>query len=138
MPPRRFRLEEAEGLLPRLTRLLEEMRERKLEHDRLRRSAVELESKMRSNGHVLDNELRRVREGIERTAREVNEMIDQVHELGCEMKDIEMGLVDFRTEMEGREVYLCWKLGEERIRWWHELEAGFASRQPLNPGSGHD
>ncbi len=114
------------------------MRERKLEHDHLRRTAVELESKMRSNGHLLDSELRRAREGIERTAREVNEMIEQVHELGCEVKDIDMGLIDFRTEMGGKEVYLCWKLGEEHIRWWHELEAGFAARRPLDLAGGHD
>ncbi len=138
MPPRRFSLAEAEGLLSRLTRLLQEMREQKLEHDRLRRAAAELESKMKSDGHLLDNELRRAREGIERTAREVNGLIEQAQELGCEVKDIDMGLVDFRTEIDGREVYLCWKLGEERIRWWHELGAGFASRRPLDPGGGDD
>jgi len=49
----------------------------------------------------------------------------------CELTDIDQGLIDFRAEMDGREVYLCWKLGEERIDWWHELDAGFAGRQPL-------
>ena len=51
--------------------------------------------------------------------------------MACELKDIEQGLIDFRTEREGREVYLCWKLGEPDIRWWHELDAGFAGRRPL-------
>lgn len=50
---------------------------------------------------------------------------------GCHLKDIESGLVDFPTIWEGREVYLCWKLGEEEVGHWHELEAGFAGRQSL-------
>jgi hypothetical protein len=52
--------------------------------------------------------------------------------MGIEVKDIDMGLVDFRSNMDGREVYLCWKLGEEHISFWHELHTGYASRQPLD------
>ena len=51
--------------------------------------------------------------------------------IGCEVKDVQTGLVDFRAMRDGRAVYLCWRLGEEDIAFWHELDAGFAGRQPL-------
>jgi hypothetical protein len=51
--------------------------------------------------------------------------------MGIELKDPEQGLIDFRSIREGREVYLCWKLGEERVSHWHEIDAGFAGRQAL-------
>jgi hypothetical protein len=69
--------------------------------------------------------------GLVKTTTEVNRLIERVQEMACELKDIEQRLIDFRTEREGREVYVCWKLGEPDIRWWHELDAGFADRRPL-------
>ena len=54
---------------------------------------------------------------------------------GCHMKDLEGGLVDFPTIWEGREVYLCWKLGEQEVSFWHEIDAGFTGRQPLEKES---
>ena len=54
----------------------------------------------------------------------------EIAELGVEVKDPDLGLVDFRTVRRGREVYLCWKLGEgDRIAFWHDLETGFAGRK---------
>ncbi len=63
---------------------------------------------------------------------QISQHIDQIHEGGVVVKDLESGLCDFPYMMDGRLVYLCWKLGEPDIRWWHETDAGFASRQPLN------
>jgi hypothetical protein len=62
---------------------------------------------------------------------------DEITAHGCHLKDVESGLVDFPTLWEGREVYLCWKLGETQVGYWHEIEAGFAGRQLLErePGS---
>ncbi len=59
--------------------------------------------------------------------------MDQVLDLGCSVKDLEMGLVDFPhiQEVEEQEVFLCWKFGEKRIRFWHELDQGFHSRKPI-------
>ncbi|MDO8616410.1 MAG: DUF2203 domain-containing protein [Dehalococcoidia bacterium] len=131
MPPRHFTLEEAEQLLPRLTSVLTEMRELKHEHDRFQQKVAELGLKMKSNGHLLDGELRDAREGMERTATMINELVPQIQDMGCELKDIELGLIDFRAERDGREVYLCWRLGEDRISWWHELQTGYSERQPL-------
>ena len=54
---------------------------------------------------------------------------------GCQLKDLESGLIDFPTVWEGREVYLCWKLGEQKVSFWHEVDAGFTGRQPLENDS---
>ncbi len=55
----------------------------------------------------------------------------QLEDLGVLVKDLEQGLVDFYTRRKGKLVFLCWKMGEERIRFWHTLEGGFAARQSL-------
>ncbi len=57
--------------------------------------------------------------------------IAEIDELGITVKDLDMGLIDFPCLRDGREVYLCWKLGEPGIDWWHEIDAGYAGRQPL-------
>lgn len=55
----------------------------------------------------------------------------ELEEIGCELKDFEMGLVDFPSRRDGREVFLCWKLGEPAVSYWHEMKAGYAGRHPL-------
>jgi hypothetical protein len=66
---------------------------------------------------------------LERAKKE----LDAILESGCTVKDLEIGLVDFPhiLEYEEEEVYLCWKYGEKKVRFWHELNEGFASRKPL-------
>ena len=59
-------------------------------------------------------------------------LVDEICSEGCYLKDLESGLIDFPTLWEGREVYLCWKLGETEVGYWHEIEAGFAGRRSLN------
>ncbi len=54
-----------------------------------------------------------------------------LNEIGCELKDLNQGLVDFPSERDGQLVFLCWKRGEPRIEYWHELDAGFSGRQRL-------
>jgi hypothetical protein len=56
----------------------------------------------------------------------------QIDRWGVIVRDLDTGICDFPALREGREVYLCWRVGEERIAWWHEPEAGFAGRQPLD------
>jgi hypothetical protein len=68
---------------------------------------------------------------VEEAASTLSDMARQITNLGCELKGIDEGLIDFRALREGREVYLCWRLGEERIAFWHDIEAGFGGRQPL-------
>ena len=63
-------------------------------------------------------------------AREIEALLREIAELGAELKDPDRGLLDFRGLVRGREVYLCWQLGEgDRISFWHDLETGFAGRK---------
>lgn len=63
---------------------------------------------------------------------EVGKLTTELHDLGVQLKDYSRGLIDFPSLRDGRVVLLCWQLGEgDEIAWWHEVEAGFAGRQPL-------
>jgi len=68
---------------------------------------------------------------IEVLARDVNEFLEELEQVGCVFKGFEPGLVDFYGKLDGRDVCWCWRVGEERIEHWHEVDAGFAGRQPL-------
>ena len=131
MRPRTFTLDEASSLLPRLSELLLQTQECKLRHDQHQDQIAEYTRRMSSNGDILERDLNETRQELVKAAAELSRLVEKVQEMGCEMKDIDQGLIDFRAEREGREVYLCWKLGEPDIRWWHDLESGFAGRQPL-------
>jgi len=62
----------------------------------------------------------------------LDELIHKIQDAGALIKDINIGLLDFPAMRNGREVYLCWKYGEEDIAFWHEIEDGFAGRQPID------
>jgi len=62
---------------------------------------------------------------------QISENLQAVQEMGVLVKDVDMGLCDFPYLLDGRIVYLCWKLGESEIRWWHETSSGYRDRQPL-------
>ncbi len=72
-----------------------------------------------------------LRTQIEAVARQINGYMVELEEIGCVFKGFEEGLVDFYGQLDGRDMFWCWKQGEERISHWHELEAGFAGRQPI-------
>ena len=59
-------------------------------------------------------------------------VLHQLQDMGIEVKDLSTGLIDFLALKDGREVYLCWKYDEGTIQFWHEIEAGFAGRQPID------
>jgi hypothetical protein len=66
-------------------------------------------------------------------AREIESFQQELEELDIQLKDRRLGLVDFPSEMNGRQILLCWRLGEPEVQFWHELDAGYAGRQPLSP-----
>ena len=76
-------------------------------------------------------EVQQLVEEFERGQQQMNEYEMELDKLGIELKDYYTGLIDFRHKRDGREVYLCWKLGEPDIAHWHELDAGFSGRQKL-------
>jgi len=131
MAPRVFSVDEANALIPRLVRHFEEIQ-------RLQRQAEQLEVDLerlveldRSNGRSHGADIKALESQVEGIVGRTNQIIDEFSDLGCEIKDIEHGLVDFPSQRDGRVVFLCWKLGEDQIRFWHELTTGFAGRQPL-------
>jgi hypothetical protein len=77
-------------------------------------------------------ELGQKRAERERLAGELREAVEKVLETGCLVKDLEIGLVDFPSLRGSEEIYLCWKLGEEKIQYWHGLTEGYAGRKPLD------
>lgn len=62
----------------------------------------------------------------------LDDLLHHLQSMGIEVKDLSAGLIDFPTLLDGRVIYLCWKYNEGRIRFWHEVEAGFAGRQPID------
>jgi hypothetical protein len=70
---------------------------------------------------------------IDETVDTLNRLYDELAAVGCELKDWATGLVDFPSERDGRPICLCWRLGEPRVAWWHELQAGYAGRLPIIP-----
>ena len=63
---------------------------------------------------------------------EVRQILTALQEAGIVLRDIDRGLVDFPSTRDGREVYLCWELSEDEVGWWHDLDAGFGGREPLD------
>jgi hypothetical protein len=128
-----FTREEAEAMLAQVSGELLAMQRCKSAIDELRADLAGAVETSAGNGHVHDEtslgEKRRRAEGL---VGELNDRLARVNGWGIEVKDIDSGLIDFPSEREGRAVYLCWRLGEARIAWWHELDTGFAGRQLLD------
>ena len=123
--PRLFTVEEANALLPKLRELLDDVA---LHRDALREKAPHMEPILRAARR------QRRREGGSEYGVEAYNLylaVERIRELGVVLKDLDMGLLDFPHEREGRVVFLCWHPPEERVGYWHDLEAGYAGRQPL-------
>ena len=120
-----FTLEEANALLPEVRALLEQVKEHRdhLIVDFHEAQPVLKQAKQNGGGHEAHSYLTDV-------AR-LNESMERLIGLGVQLKDIDRGLVDFPAWREGQEVLLCWHLGEDEIRFWHDLESGYPGRQPL-------
>jgi hypothetical protein len=68
-----------------------------------------------------------------RAAESIENALEQIQATGCVVKDLEVGLLDFPARLNGEDVYLCWKLGEDRIRFYHRQDEGFSGRKPIDP-----
>jgi hypothetical protein len=83
-------------------------------------------------GDAYREELQPIQEEFERKKEQIFEYARELDNLGVQLKDPHTGLVDFPAWMDGHEVYLCWRLGEDKVDYWHELETGFAGRKRLS------
>ena len=132
--PRLFTLEEANALIPTLEPLLRRLQQQVEELRALNAQLEQIaESLPGSNGHrpVYEGQRQGLRTRAEALSQTIQGGIDEVHRYGCELKGVDTGLLDFRAMRDGRVVYLCWRLGEKEIAYWHDLDTGFGGRQPL-------
>jgi hypothetical protein len=128
---RHFTLDEANALVPTLTPILEELRE--LYH-RMSQAAAEVhgfEARAGQNGHGENTRVFSPEYDLRKIHSDLEQRALYLRGIGVHLKDIEHGILDFPTRMFGRDVYLCWRLGEERVSHWHDIDAGFAGRRPL-------
>lgn len=117
-----YTVEQANELLPFLAPTLVELREKFEEASRIR---SKMATASRSNGWSTARD-----EWAEKLAR-VDELMDRITDWGIQLRDITTGLVDFPGFYEGEEVWLCWRLGEPEVSYWHRRDEGFGSRNPL-------
>lgn len=132
--PRFFTLGEAERILPRVEAALHEVIQLSQDGER---SQNELRQWLRriamSGGGLVDHSGALERKGrLHAIAARLQDAAAQLENYGCLIKDLKLGLVDFPTLFRGEEVYLCWKLGEDSIRFWHGVSEGFGGRKPID------
>jgi hypothetical protein len=129
---RTFTLEEANALLAEVRPLVERMVERKRAFDQAEAEREELLGQIAGNGGDLTPS--DVAEAATRVAEEaatLSTLVEQIQEHGVQVKDLDLGLVDFPAIRDGDVVLLCWRLGEEEIAFWHGTDEGYAGRKPL-------
>ncbi|MFL5936511.1 MAG: DUF2203 domain-containing protein [Gaiellaceae bacterium] len=132
--PRRFTPSEANEELREIRPLVEELVAHRREQQRLQAERRALAHRIAGNGGgIHSNALAELEEAERRERVEVVRCVNAVHERGAIVKDPDTGLVDFPARLEGQEVLLCWRLGEEQVAHWHGLEEGFAGRKLLDP-----
>src|SRR6516165_8980943 len=140
MADKYFNRNEAQELLVVIAPELEQARRRKQTLDQLEQEMAQAAARiMILGGSIPAHEelTKKKAEGLRLTAQ-LKEAIDRIQATGCVVKDMDEGLVDFPSLVNGQEVYLCWKLGEECIAYWHGLEEGFAGRKPLDKSTPED
>ncbi len=132
--PRHFTREEANELLAQVRPLTEQLVEHRAALVAAQSERTQLALQIAGNGGgvdvtgaaALDEQIAREHAGVARSA-------NAIHELGGVVKDAGTGLVDFPAQVDGVEAFLCWRLGEDEIAYWHGLDDGFLGRKPLDP-----
>jgi len=140
MSEKYFTLREAEELLPFIRPHLEEAREQKRNLDSREEELSRASAEIMVLGGSIPPRTRLAQTRLERDqfAEQLKESVSKVVETGCLIKDLEVGLVDFPALLRGEEIYLCWKLGERRIEYWHGIDEGFAGRKPIEDSMPED
>ncbi len=128
--PRLFTVAEANALLPEVTTALLGLRAARSTLGDARAAASRITPSMRGNGSAARAAEMDAR--IDALRGDVAVWTRRLAATGIELRDIDDGLVDFPSLRDGRVVFLCWRLGEDRVRYWHDIDAGFAGRQPLD------
>ena len=126
---RYYRLDEANERLADLRPMLEKLRADRNAVAELRQKIRDVRSNNGSADHAA--EIGRIEDEMRAIVSRMKDAVDQVDEWGVALRDIGTGLIDFPALANGRPIWLCWRLGEGDIGWWHEADSGFDSRQRL-------
>jgi hypothetical protein len=129
---RTFDIDQANAALEAVAPLLATLADQRLELIRLRdRTLASSPAGPDGAGDVDEEEARRLRLRMQGVIDQMAAAVAQIDTLGITLRDIERGLIDFPSEVDDRQVWLCWQLGEGRVEYWHEIDTGFEGRQPL-------
>ena len=118
-----FTVAEANAALPLVNRIVKDVVEQY-------RQVMAYHAQLQE-GDLPDPERDRLESARSQATDKLDNLANELADIGCELKDWETGLIDFPSRMDRRDVCLCWKLGEEQITQWHEVYAGFAGREPI-------
>jgi hypothetical protein len=130
--PRIFTPAEAGDALRELRPVAERMVELRARQREAAARQAELAQALGSNGHGLTvNDLALAEQEVLRLGAEIGDCVQRIDDAGVQVKDLDAGLLDFPSVRDGREILLCWRVGEDEIAFWHGLEEGFAGRKPL-------
>jgi hypothetical protein len=132
--PRYFTLPEAERLLPEVDRILRDAIAHRAEAARAERELNQALQKIRMAGgsRVSPGPILATRARRDTAAAGLEEALERIQELGAQVKDLDIGLIDFMTRYQGRDVCLCWKIGEDRIQYWHGAQEGYRGRKLID------
>jgi hypothetical protein len=137
-----YDVDRANARIPELREILELLRDQRAELVRLRDLVLERQSAVeagtesgpggsRGGDDEPDDELRLIRLRMQGLIDQMQAGVARIDALGITLRDIESGLIDFPALASGRQIWLCWRLGEDDVDWWHELSTGFSDRRPL-------
>ena len=129
-----FNLSEAEALLPEVGRLIRNAVSLKSEYESAGSAFESLVQKVMFQGGILVDREQAMADKTrrDRLAEQLKGVLESIQETGCLVKDLDIGLVDFPTYFKGEEVYLCWRMDEEAIGFWHGTTEGFAGRKAID------
>jgi hypothetical protein len=125
-----YTVERANRTLPLVRRIVEDIVR---EHERWQEAIEKLDLLSATSTALSDQPLAALEREVQVIARDIDAFQGELETLDIQLKDRRIGLVDFPTELDGRRVLLCWRLGEPSVQYWHDEDAGYAGRQPLSP-----
>ena len=133
--PRIFSLRDAERLRVEIEPILIDAIEARRKLNEIDEELGKLAERAQQSGGLMIAHEKAARQRLEhnRLAGTIQTALEKIHATGCVVKDLEVGLLDFPARINGEAVYLCWRLGEDRIRFYHSQDEGFAGRKPIDP-----
>ena len=127
-PRKRFTVAQANKSLPLVQRIVNDIVKA---HGDAMTCQQRLERIANGRGAKDAKEQQAAQAGMDSAMARLEDYVDELSEIGCELKDYQIGLIDFTGTHKGHDVCLCWKLGEPEVGFWHEEDAGVAGRQPI-------